>query len=169
MGNSNAGASARVGRALGLDVGSVRIGVAVSDPDRILATPVETIAADKPARGGRAYGLSGADRLDVNRVLDVALDYDVSDIVIGLPITLRGNDTESTTRAREFSAALQELLAQENEPMVIHLVDERMSTMAATQAMRASGVNAKKSRSRIDQAAAVHILQGWLDQRRERD
>ena len=141
------------GRRLALDVGSVRIGVALSDPDCILASPVETVAA--------AY-----DGSDVARVAEVIEENFVVEVVIGLPVALRGNHTASTEAALEFSEALAELLADKGSEIPIRMVDERMSTMAATQAMQASGVNAKKGRKRIDQAAAVHILQGWLDARR---
>lgn len=137
------------GRRLGIDVGSVRIGVAMSDPDCILATPLETVAA-------------AIDGSDVSRVVTLVEENFIVEIIIGLPVALRGNHTASTEAAENFADYLAELLP--NIP--IRMVDERMSTMAATQAMQASGVSAKKGRKRIDQAAAVHILQGWLDARR---
>lgn len=137
------------GRRLGIDVGSVRIGVAMSDPDCILATPVETVPA-------------AVDGSDVARVVELVQDNSVVEVVVGLPVALRGNHTSSTYLAEEFALDLREDLG--NIP--VRLVDERMSTMAATQAFQASGVSAKKGRKKIDQAAAVHILQGWLDARR---
>lgn len=136
------------GRRLGVDVGSVRIGVAMSDPDCILATPVETVAA-------------AVDGSDVQRVVDIVQENNVVEVVVGLPVALRGNHTASTYLAEEFAEDLTEDL-----DIPVRLVDERMSTMAATQAFQASGVSAKKGRKNIDQAAAVHILQGWLDARR---
>lgn len=136
------------GRRLGVDVGSVRIGVAMSDPDCILATPVETVAA-------------AVDGSDVQRVVDIVQQNNVVEVVVGLPVALRGNHTASTYLAEEFAEDLTEDL-----DIPVRLVDERMSTMAATQAFQASGVSAKKGRKKIDQAAAVHILQGWLDARR---
>ncbi|MDN8579169.1 Holliday junction resolvase RuvX [Corynebacterium bovis] len=143
------------GRRLGLDVGTVRIGVAVSDPDGILATPVETVRAE-PGTGDHPGH-------ELGRILDIAEDNAVVEVVVGLPVTLRGRDTASTRRARVYAETLREELG----PSVpVRLADERLSTMAATQAMQASGVSAKKGRGRIDQAAAVHILQGWLDARR---
>ena len=137
------------GRRLGIDVGSVRIGVAISDPDCILATPVETVPA-------------AVDGSDVARVVELAQENSVVEIVVGLPVALRGNHTSSTYLAEEFALDLREDLGD----IPVRLVDERMSTMAATQAVQASGVSAKKGRKKIDQAAAVHILQGWLDARR---
>lgn len=138
------------GRRLGVDVGTVRIGVATSDPDCILATPVETVAAT-------------SDGADVQRVVEIAQENFVVEIVVGLPVALRGNHTQSTRNAEAFAQALMEALPD----VPLRMVDERMSTMAATQALQASGVNAKRGRKKIDQAAAVHILQGWLDTRRQ--
>ncbi|HEY4597965.1 Holliday junction resolvase RuvX [Corynebacterium sp.] len=137
------------GRRLALDVGSVRIGVALSDPDGILASPLETVAA-------------AVDGSDVSRVVELIAENFVVEVVVGLPVALRGNHTASTAAALDFYEDLDEELPD----LPIRLVDERMSTMAATQAFQASGVSAKKGRKRIDQAAAVHILQGWLDARR---
>lgn len=137
------------GRRLGVDVGSVRIGVAMSDPDCILASPVETVQA-------------AVDGSDVARVVDIVRENFVVEVVVGLPVALRGNHTSSTYLAEEFAEDLREELGE----IPVRLVDERMSTMAATQAFQASGVSAKKGRKKIDQAAAVHILQGWLDARR---
>jgi len=77
-------------------------------------------------------------------------------------VALRGNHTSSTYLAEDFALDLREDLGD----IPVRLVDERMSTTAATQAFQASGVSAKKGRKKIDQAAAVHILQGWLDARR---
>ncbi|QQC43051.1 Holliday junction resolvase RuvX [Corynebacterium urealyticum] len=137
------------GRRLALDVGSVRIGVALSDPDGILASPLETVAA-------------AVDGSDVARVVELIEENFVVEVIVGLPVALRGNHTSSTVAALDF----YEDLGEELPELPIRLVDERMSTMAATQAFQASGVSAKKGRKRIDQAAAVHILQGWLDARR---
>ena len=137
------------GRRLALDVGSVRIGVALSDPDGILASPLETVAA-------------AVDGSDVSRVVELIEENFVVEVIVGLPVALRGNHTSSTVAALDF----YEDLGEELPELPIRLVDERMSTMAATQAFQASGVSAKKGRKRIDQAAAVHILQGWLDARR---
>lgn len=137
------------GRRLGVDVGSVRIGVAMSDPDCILASPVETVQA-------------AVDGSDVARVVEIVREHFVVEVIVGLPVALRGNHTASTYLAEEFAEDLREDLGD----IPVRLVDERMSTMAATQAFHASGVSAKKGRKKIDQAAAVHILQGWLDARR---
>lgn len=141
------------GRRLGLDIGTVRIGVSLSDPDGILATPLETVQADKTSgsRPGEEFP----------RILTLIEENFVVEVVVGLPVSLRSRRTASTRRAENYAARLRRELS-----IPVRLVDERMSTTAATNAMHASGVSHKKGRSRIDQAAAVHILQGWLDARR---
>ena len=138
----------RRGARLGIDVVRARVGVAKSDADGLLATPVETVqrGADTPAA--------------VARVLALAAEYDVMELVVGLPLSLSGGDTPSTQDARAFAA----LLAGGNLP--VRLVDERLSTVTAQSAMRANGRKAKQQRSVIDQAAAVVILQHALDAER---
>lgn len=138
------------GRRLGIDVGSVRIGVAVCDPDGILATPVETVPRT-PAGDG-----------DIERIAQIASEYEVVGIIVGLPRTLRNEDGAAAGIARDFGTAL----AARIEPVPVEYQDERFTTVTATQALRASGRNAKTSRAIVDQAAAVAILQGWLDTRR---
>ncbi|WP_297009161.1 Holliday junction resolvase RuvX [uncultured Corynebacterium sp.] len=141
------------GRRLGLDVGTVRIGVSLSDPDGILATPLETVQADKTSGAWPGE--------EFPRILELVAENFVVEVVVGLPVSLRSHRTASTRRAENYATRLRREL-----DIPVRLVDERMSTMAATNAMHASGVSQKKGRSRIDQAAAVHILQGWLDARR---
>lgn len=165
------------GRRLGLDIGTVRIGVAMSDPDAILATPVETIAADSDdlfIDWDITQDLS--DLIledfgnDFHRILEIIEEYSIKEIILGLPITLAGKETESTRRARFYAHSLEYLLHQQGiKDIPVHLVDERLSTMAATQNLRASGRSSKKGRSVIDQAAAVHFLQGWLDRHAGKD
>ncbi len=135
----------RSGRRLGVDVGRARIGVAVCDRDGLLATPVETVARD--------------DKRDVPRILAIAEEYDVLEIVVGLPLSMSGGDTPSTADARAFAARIAE-----HRP--VRLVDERLSTVTAQRGMQQAGRNTKKSRAVIDQAAAVIILQHALDHER---
>ena len=139
------------GRRLGIDVGTVRIGVALSDPDGILASPLETVPATGPI-----------DRGDIARIVELAEENFVVEIIVGFPAALSGRSTASTEKAVQFARHLAGELPQ----IPTRLADERMSTVAATTALRMSGVNSKKGRKKIDQAAAVHILQGWLDSRR---
>ena len=131
---------------LGVDVGTVRVGVARSDLHGMLATPVETVK-----RG------SG----DIRRVVALATELEVIEIVVGLPLALSGRETASTEDARSFAHRL----AQKGVAPV-RLVDERLSTVSANAAIRQSGKSQKQSRSVIDQVAAVIILQHALDHER---
>jgi len=138
------------GRRLGIDVGTVRIGVATSDPDGILATPVETVARD---RGGR----------HVRRLVQLVAEYDAVEVVVGLPRTLADRAGSSARDAIELADELARRLA----PKPVRLADERLTTVSAQRSLREAGVRAKGQRAMIDQAAAVGILQTWLDQRRD--
>lgn len=141
------------GRRIGIDVGSVRIGIASCDPDGILATPVETVPRSK---------LKGPDAPDVARVADIVREYEAVEVVIGLPRTLRGERGSAVDAAERFGRALYRTLGG----VPIRMADERLTTVGASRALRESGVKARDQRSVIDQAAAVAILQGWLDERR---
>lgn len=139
----------RRGRRLAVDVGDARIGVASSDPDGVLATPVETVPGrDVPAAQRRLVAL--------------VAEYEPLEVVVGLPRSLKGGEGPAAAKVRGFAQAL----ASKITPVPVRLVDERMSTVSATQGMRASGVSSKKGRSRIDQAAAVVILQSALETER---
>ncbi|WP_232466300.1 Holliday junction resolvase RuvX [Diaminobutyricimonas sp. LJ205] len=136
----------RPGRRLGVDVGRARVGLAASDPHGMLATPVATLQRTEST---------------VREVLAAAAEYEPVEIVVGLPLSLSGGDTLSTEDARQFAA---ELAAATSVP--VRLVDERLSTVTAQSALRASGRKTKGSRSVIDQVAAVIILQHALDAER---
>ncbi|WP_216917999.1 Holliday junction resolvase RuvX [Nocardia noduli] len=142
------------GRRIAIDVGSVRIGVASSDPDGILATPVETVARAKKSR-------AGGPAADIQRIAHIVREYEAVEVVVGLPRTLRG---EKGTAA-DLAIAFAERLRMEIDPVPIRLSDERLTTVSAARALRDSGVRARGQRQVIDQAAAVSILQGWLDER----
>lgn len=139
------------GRRIAVDVGSVRIGVAASDPDGILATPVETVPRAK----------NKADTSDLTRIAAIVAEYEAVEVIVGLPQTLRGERGAAAALATRFAGQLRDRIA----PVPVRLSDERFTTVTATRALRDSGVRAKGQRSIIDQAAAVAILQGWLDQR----
>lgn len=136
----------RQGVRLGIDVGRARIGVARCDRDGILATPVETV----PRRDG-----------DVARILAIRDEVDAVEIVVGLPLSLSGGSTASTEDARAFA---EQLAATAGVP--VRLVDERLSTVTAQNQLRANGRSTRTSRSVVDQAAAVIILQTALDSER---
>lgn len=133
----------RRGVRLGIDVGRARVGVARSDPDGMLAVPVETVPRDDAS---------------IDRIVQIAREYDLLEFVVGLPVNMQGADTPSTTDAREFAAALQV-----RSGLPVRLVDERLSTVTAHAALRSSGRSQKKSRSIVDQVAAVVLLQQAID------
>ncbi len=139
----------RRGVRIGVDVGRARVGVARCDPEGLLATPVETLARDERT---------------VTAVLAHAVELEAVEIVVGLPLSLSGGDTASTTDAREVAA---ELAAASEVP--VRLVDERLSTVTAQRQLQAGGRKAKGSRSIVDQVAAVIILQNALDSERMSD
>ncbi|MET7769005.1 Holliday junction resolvase RuvX [Nocardia sp. NPDC005366] len=142
------------GRRIAIDVGSVRIGVASSDPDGVLATPVETVPRAKKVRGARSPA-------DIDRIAEIVREYEAVEVIVGLPRTLRG---EKGTAA-DLAIAFAEHLRKKIDPVPIRLSDERLTTVSAARALRDSGVRARGQRQVIDQAAAVSILQGWLDER----
>ncbi|MEU5403479.1 Holliday junction resolvase RuvX [Streptomyces sp. NPDC005963] len=139
----------RRGRRLALDVGDARIGVASCDPDGVLATPVETVPGrDVPAAHRRLKLL--------------VEEYEPIEVIVGLPRSLSGGEGPAAVKIRAFA----QVLARGIVPVPVRLVDERMTTVTATQGLRASGVKSKKGRSVIDQAAAVVILQNALESER---
>jgi putative Holliday junction resolvase len=133
-------------------VGTVRIGVAASDPDAILATPVETVERDRRNKSGK----------HLRRLAQLVDEYQAVEVVVGLPRTLADRSGSSAHDAVELADALARRIA----PTPVRLSDERMTTVAAQRSLREAGVRAKGQRGMIDQAAAVGILQNWLDQRR---
>jgi putative Holliday junction resolvase len=133
----------RQGVRVGVDVGTVRIGVARSDLHGMLATPVETVV--------RGVG-------DLERILAIATELGALELIVGLPLALSGAHTASTADAIGFA---KRLAAATKLP--VRLVDERLTTVSAQSALRASGRSAKQSRSVIDQVAAVIIVQHALD------
>jgi len=133
----------RRGVRLGVDVGKARVGVARCDRDGLLAVPVETVPRSEAAPA---------------RVAALAADYEAFEVVVGLPISLSGNETASTADARAFATAVQ---AASGLP--VRLVDERLSTVSAHAALRNSGRSQRSSRSIVDQVAAVVLLQQAID------
>ena len=126
------------GVVVAVDVGTVRVGVAASDPHRILASPVETVPAPGHAR-----------------VLEICAERDAVLLVVGLPTSMSGKAASaSADMARAWVEALE-------TDLPVELVDERLTTVTAAASLRASG--RKADRRLIDQAAAVALLQGFLD------
>ncbi len=139
----------RQGVRIGVDVGTVRIGVARSDLHGMLATPLETVA--------RGDG-------DVARLASLVLEHDALEVIVGLPLALSGRRTQSTEDAVAFAQRVAETVT-----IPVRLVDERLSTVSAQAAVRSSGRTTKQTRSVIDQVAAVIILQHALDIERASD
>lgn len=144
---------------LGVDVGRARVGVARSDPDGVLATPLVTLRRDlKPHRDGLPS--------DVAELVRLVETHETVEVVVGLPVTLAGTESYAAAEARAYA----EVLARAVAPVPVRLADERMSTAAATRRLSERGVRGGRRRAVVDQAAAVEILQGWLDAaRRQRD
>ena len=140
----------REGIRLGVDVGSVRIGLAASDPSGVLASPVRTVARDA---GGTA------DRAEVAAEVR---DRAALEVVVGLPRSLSGEEGPAAATARAWARELAALVA----PTPVRLVDERLTTVDAHRLLRDSGVAGRQQRAVVDQAAAVLILQAALDAER---
>ena len=139
----------RRGIRIGIDVGRARIGVARSDPDGLLATPVETVARDPEGDA------------DVRRILELAGEAEALELVVGHPLNLRGEATPATDDAVAFARRLDAA-----GPIPVRLVDERLSTVSAAGQLRAAGRTSRTSRAAIDQASAVVILQHAIDSER---
>jgi putative holliday junction resolvase len=147
------------GRRLGVDVGKVRVGVAPSDPDGILATPLVTVARDRVfAEEGAAADSVPA---DIAELVRLAGEHEAVQIVVGLPVRLNGAEGPAAIDIRAYA----ERLARAVQVPVV-LTDERMSTVVATRRLAERGVRGKRQRAVVDQAAAVEILQSWLDAQR---
>jgi putative Holliday junction resolvase len=141
------------GPRLCVDVGSVRVGVAVSDPDGLIATPVETLARVMAAAD------SATVPPDVLRLAHEVEERGVKVVYVGLPRHLSGAEGAASAAARAYAGTI----ARAVDPVPVRLVDERMSTVSAHQALHASGKAGRKHRAVVDQAAAVVILQSALD------
>ncbi len=135
-------------RILGIDLGERRVGVAVSDPTGSIAQPLPTLQR----RAGK--------RMPLAKLQNLAEQYEVQGIVMGLPLALSGDDTEWTRTVRKAASNLEERTG-----LPVYLMDERFTSRAAERAVRGIGLPKKKreEKARVDAAAAVLILQSWLD------
>jgi putative Holliday junction resolvase len=140
----------RVGRRLGVDVGTVRIGTALSDPDGMLAVPLETVT--------RGPG-------DVARLAELVVEHAAVEVVVGLPVSLDGTEGPAAAAVRSFVQGLTaQVTGQDGVP--VRLVDERLSTAGAHRALQAAGVDSRRRRALVDESAAAMILQTALDTER---
>lgn len=126
------------------DVGTVRVGVAASDPQQVLASPVDTLPA-----------------ADLAAAAAIVREREAVRVVVGLPRTLAGREGASVAMARAYADRLAPLVA----PVPVELVDERLTTVLAERALSGAGVRGRSRRAVVDQAAAVALLQGVLDAR----
>lgn len=139
----------------GLDVGTVRIGVARSDSRGSLAMPVATLHRDT------------RDDTDIAQLAALIAEHggteSVAGVVVGLPRTLRNTEGPAAAMAREYAARLAHAIT----PIAVELTDERLTTVAAQRKLAGTSVRGSRAtRAVIDQAAAVELLQVWLDSRR---
>lgn len=134
-------------RILGLDVGSRRIGVAVSDPLGITAQGVETLE-----RKNKRY--------DFDHLRRVIRDYDVREIVVGLPLRMSGAEGTQSEKMRAFAEDLRNRFG-----LPVHLWDERLTSAEANRFLRETDLSIEKRGKAVDRMAAVLILQSWMEQR----
>jgi len=135
----------RTGRRLAVDVGKVRIGIAICDRETILSSPLDAVARSSNSSDAIA---SIAELVDTHGVIEV---------YVGDPLSLSGKETDSTNDARLFASELSKALS-----VPVRMIDERLTTVSASAKLRASGINAKDSKSIIDSASAVEILESAL-------
>ncbi|WP_158892128.1 Holliday junction resolvase RuvX [Amycolatopsis anabasis] len=137
------------GRRIAVDVGSVRVGVALSDPAPMLATPLVTLSRDEH------------DDSDLGQLAQLVSEHEVVEVIVGLPRTLADRHGPAAQTAAGYADRLAERIA----PVPVRLADERLTTVSAARMLSQRGVKGRKQRAVVDQAAAVEILQGWLDGR----
>jgi putative Holliday junction resolvase len=133
---------------MALDVGGRRIGVALSDPTRVLASPLTTLRAEPRPRA-------------IDQIAELVARHEVAEVVVGLPLTLSG---EIGSQAKLVQAFVEELRAVLAVPL--HMFDERLTSVAAERMMQELGIKPERRRERIDEVAASIILQDFLDSRR---
>lgn len=137
------------GRVLALDVGDARIGVAICDPDRTVALPAGTIRV----AGGPQ---------DLRAVAALVEEHEVTEVVVGHPLSLSGERGPAAVHAEEFADGLRAFVV-----VPVHLQDERLTTVEAERGLREAGVRGRDRRESVDQAAATIILRAYLDRGRD--
>jgi putative holliday junction resolvase len=135
----------RIGRRLAVDVGRVRLGVALCDQEGILASPLDAVSR------------SSVSSETVASLANLVDEHDVMEVYVGDPLSLSGKQSDSTSDARSLAAELSQAIS-----IPVRLVDERFTTVTAATKLRASGISAKYSKSIIDSASAVEILESAL-------
>ncbi|TXD37887.1 Holliday junction resolvase RuvX [Lujinxingia vulgaris] len=140
-------------RMLGVDVGTRRVGVAASDPLGTMAMPVETI---------EVKGVSGA----AQRLVELVVQYEAGVVVVGWPLDMRGREGVAVDRVRKFMGAFEKAMVREGREVEVVRWDERLTTTAAERSLIKADVSRQRRKEAIDQVAACHILQGYMDRLR---
>ena len=133
-------------RALGIDLGEKRIGIAVSDSNGKVATPIQVLVRSKSAKQ------------DHNKINELVNEWEAEIVVVGMPYSLNGSKGSA---ARLVEKEVEKLSDSISVPVTIH--DERLTTVMAAKELDVQGLDSKKQREVIDQVAASVILQSWLD------
>ncbi|WP_435299984.1 Holliday junction resolvase RuvX [Timonella sp. A28] len=147
------------GARLAVDVGTVRVGVAASDPDGILASPVATLQRDRSVTYTIGGKIPAALPSDITAIRELVEERWIKVIYIGLPKHLSGNQGSSAQMALTYADLIKRVVPE----VEVRLIDERMTTVTAHQALHSSGKNSKKHRSVVDQVAAVVMLETALE------
>ena len=139
---------AETGRCIGVDYGSVRVGIAVSDPSRTIADPRPHFSAQTA----------------LNDIAELVAEVGATEVIVGLPLNMDGSWSDSTHAARDFANALRKITTAR-----VTMLDERMSTIEAERHLREAGSKGRKRKQKIDSAAAAIVLQAYLNGQRQSD
>ncbi|TLM73537.1 Holliday junction resolvase RuvX [Pseudarthrobacter sp. NamB4] len=141
---------------LGVDVGTVRVGVAVCDRDSILATPYKTL--DRNAKKNS----------DIRVIVNLVEELGAVQVIVGLPRTMKGEERSSAEMARDYALLLAAELAARALEVPVNLVDERLSSVTAHRNLHEAGMSSRNHRKVVDQVAAAGILQHAIDMQKAR-
>ncbi|KAA9395149.1 Holliday junction resolvase RuvX [Kocuria coralli] len=139
------------GRRMGIDVGQVRVGVALTDPDAILATPLTTLQRDLKKH------------FDVKIAANLVSEHEVVEVAVGLPLAMSGEYTDSTRAALDWARRLARRLEAKGREVPIRMVDERWTSVQSHRLLLEAGVSRREHKDKVDQQAAVTILESALD------
>ncbi|XAS69369.1 Holliday junction resolvase RuvX [Micrococcaceae bacterium Sec5.7] len=156
MNSSSAPAVYPQGIKLGVDVGTVRVGVAICDRDSILATPFKTLDRN-PKKNS-----------DIRVIVALAQELGAAQIIVGLPRTMKGEEHASARMASEYAELLVLELARRGSDVPVNLVDERLSSVTAHRNLHEAGMSSRNHRKVVDQVAAAGILQHAIDMQKAR-
>ena len=134
-----------MGRLLAIDHGERRIGLAISDPNKIISKPLKTL-------------LMSDINILYNKLLEIVVEYDIEKLIIGLPVGMDGKETKQTKKVVDFRVALQKKI-----DIPIIMFDERLSSISAKKSLISQGVKTGHNKSQIDQTAAAIFLQHYID------